>query len=155
MMMGVSLRYSSNREEAEDILHDSFIKVFSKIKSYNGKGKLGGWIRMITLNTALENYRKSNKNNELIDITNLSISDDTIEQLELEDLLVKINKLPVGFRTVFNLYAVEGYNHREIGELLNISIGTSKSQYSRARLILRQMIEKETKQEQRQLKYAK
>lgn len=162
MMKGVCLRYSNNEQEAEDLLQDSFIKAFNKIESYQNKGALGGWLRKLTLNTALEQYRKNKNINQTIELKEINnyVNDDAIENLELEDLLKKIQQLPSGFRTVFNLYAVEGFNHREIAEMLEISDGTSKSQYSRARLLLRQMIEKEEASEHkrydnRNLKYAK
>jgi len=151
------LRYAQNEQEAEDLMQDSFVKAFEKLKSYNGNGALGGWIRKLTVNTALELYRKNKRNIVAIEIDNSTqlANDNNIEQLELNDLLLKIQSLPTGFRTIFNLYAVEGYNHREIGELLNISKGTSKSQYSRARLLLRKMIAQDDKQEKKILKYAK
>ena len=162
MMKGVCLRYSNNEQLAEDLLQESFIKAFNNLKGYENKGALGGWLRKLTLNTALEQYRKDKKNNQTIELKEVAnhVSDNAIENLELEDLLRKIQDLPNGFRTVFNLYAVEGYNHREIGEMLNISDGTSKSQYSRARLLLRKMIEEEqdadnVKFEERNVKYAK
>ncbi len=148
MMKGICLRYSANEEEAEDVLQEAFLQVFKNLKKYSGKGPLGAWLRRITINKALEQYRRNKSIRELasmIDVNeNTSMAeDDAIEKLELEDLLAKIQQLPTGFRTVFNLYAVEGYTHKEIGELLKISDGTSKSQYSRARLLLRKMIEKE------------
>lgn len=160
MMKGICLRYAANEVEAEDILQESFIRAFKGLDKYSGKGALGAWLRMITVNTALEQYRKNislKKIGELFDMNNLnlSIADEVIEHLELEDLLKKIQKLPVGFRTIFNLYAVEGYTHKEIGHKLGISDGTSKSQYSRARLMLRTMIEKEFEGENKRLNYAK
>lgn len=160
MMKGICLRYAAHETEAEDILQESFIRAFGKLSSWTGEGPLGAWLRKITVNTALEQYRrnKAAKNMAVVyDMTeNLpKVADGSIEQLELEDLLGKIQQLPVGFRTVFNLYAVEGYNHREIGEMLEISEGTSKSQYSRARVLLRQMIETEIKDEKDRMNYAK
>lgn len=157
MVKGICLRYAQNEQEAEDVMQDSFVKAFEKLKSYNGNGTLGGWIRKLTLNTALELYRKNKRNIVAIEIDSSTqlANDNSIEQLELNDLLLKIQSLPTGFRTIFNLYAVEGYNHREIGSLLNISEGTSKSQYSRARVLLRKMIAQDDKQEKRILKYAK
>ena len=145
MMKGVCLRYSKNEQEAEDLLQESFITIFDKLKQYKNKGALGAWIRKVTLNKALEFYRK-NKNiqNTLLIIENDRIIETgAIEKLELDDLLSKIQKLSIGYRTVFNLYAVEGFNHNEISKELNISVGTSKSQYSRARQLLMKMIEKE------------
>ncbi len=158
MMKGVCLRYSGNEEQAEDLLQDSFLKAFEKIKTFKNDGSLGGWLRKLTLNTALEFYRKNKRTNQTFELTDYSLDliDDTIiEQLELEDLLLKIQKLPTGFRTIFNLYAIEGYNHREIAELLDISDGTSKSQYSRARKLLKNMITKEEEMEHKNFKHAK
>lgn len=134
--------------EAEDVLHDSFIQIFRTIDQYNASGPLGAWMRKVTVNKALEHCRskarRSDKtNNYNLNLTGISVEDNAIEQLELQDLLSLIQKLPTGYRTVFNLYAIEGYNHREIGEVLGISESTSKTQYSRARIILRGMIEKE------------
>ena len=159
-MNGICLRYSASKEEAEDVLQDAFVKAFKNLKAYSGEGPLGAWLRKIAVNTALEQYRKNKslKNfGVLIDITEtkIEVDDNAIEQLELEDLLLKIQALPTGFRTVFNLYAVEGYTHKEIGELLGISDGTSKSQYSRARVLLREMIQQEVASERKSLNYAK
>ncbi len=159
MMKGICLRYAANEAEAEDVLQESFIRAFNSLKNYSGKGPLGAWLRMITVNAALEQYRKNKSQKGMAvvyDLTdaNPKIEDDAIEQLELNDLLRKIQSLPTGFRTVFNLYAVEGYTHMEIGEILEISQGTSKSQYSRARVLLRKMIEEESGEEQR-VNYAK
>ena len=142
MMKGICLRYSNNETEAEDLLQESFIKAFNKLDTFNNNGALGGWLRKIAVNTALEHYRKNKNKTVVLDLNQVDslIPDNAIESLELEDLLKKIQSLPTGFRTVFNLYAVEGYSHREIGEMLSISEGTSKSQYSRARVLLRDMI---------------
>ena len=156
MMNGVCLRYASNKEEAEDLLQESFVKAFQSLHAYSGKGALGGWLRKIAINSALEQFRKNKalKNWGIhveVDERQIRISDEAIEQLALEDLLLKIQQLPKGFRTVFNLYAVEGFTHKEIGEFLGISAGTSKSQYSRARIMLRTMIQDEKKLEQKNL----
>lgn len=153
MMKGICLRYAPNDAEAEDILQEAFIRIFRSLDLYAGTGPLGAWIRRITVNTALENYRK-NKSlqhhlSQAFELNALhpATHDDAIERLNLEELLNKIQQLPAGFRTVFNLYAIEGYTHQEIGELLGISDSTSKSQYSRARLMLRTMIDKESAQD--------
>lgn len=160
MMKGICLRYASNEAEAEDVLQEAFVLAFNNLKSWSGKGPLGAWMRKITVNKSLEQYRKNKRDSSLSvvfdkDEMHPIIEDDAIEKLNLESLLAKIQQLPSGFRTVFNLYAVEGYNHREIGEMLEISEGTSKSQYSRARVMLRKMIETEKEKEQSSLKYAK
>lgn len=157
MMKGVCLRYSKNETEAEDVLQDSFIKAFDKLETFKNEGALGGWLRKITVNTALEFYRKNKIDSQLLtdDIENIDDEINAIQKLELDDLVFKIQQLPTGFRTVFNLYAIEGYNHKEIGELLSISNGTSKSQYSRAKKLLIKMIEDEKQIELTNSKYAK
>ncbi len=160
MMKGICIRYSKNEAEAEDILQEAFVQAFRSLDQYSGTSPLGAWLRKITINKALESYRRNKKVTELKAFlewgdTNPSTPDTAIEQLGLEELLSKIRILPVGFRTVFNLYSVEGYNHREIGEMLGISEGTSKSQYSRARLMLRNMLQSELSTEQKNLGYAR
>lgn len=155
-LKGVCIRYMVDSDTVEDALQESFIRVFSNLKSYNFEGPLGAWLRKITVNTCLEICRKNatlkshldelqkDPNNFIV----LSNSDKSIFQhLSAEELIAKINQLPIGFRTIFNLYAIEGYNHEEIGNLLGISSGTSKSQYSRARLKLQEMITKEMEHE--------
>ena len=141
------MRYASCAPEAEDILQESFIKVFNKIDTFKATGPLGGWIRRIVVNTALQRIR-DNKNYRMhveIDASEsmLEVSDGVLAQMGAAEIMKKVQKLPNGFRTVFNLYAIEGYTHPEISKELGISVGTSKSQYSRARAILRTLIEKE------------
>ena len=157
MMKGVCLRYSKNEAEAEDLLQDSFIKAFNKLDTFNHKGALGGWLRKLTVNTALEYYRKNKMDSIPLSLVTEEIDEniDAIQKLELDDLVLKIQQLPIGFRTVFNLYAIEGYNHKEIGKLLSIAEGTSKSQYSRAKKLLIKIIEEERKVELKNLRYAK
>jgi len=147
-MMAVCLRYTGNREEAEDILQIGFVKVFSKIDTYNGIGSLEGWIRKVIVNTALESFRKRNVLNGASDVTEINqqghVSFNPIEdEMSAKELINVIQKLPDGFRTVFNLYAIEGYSHMEIAKRLNITEGTSKSQYSRAKEWLRKKLIKE------------
>lgn len=145
-MYAVCLRYARDQDEASDILQNGFIKVFQKCELFEGTGSLEGWIRKVMVNTAIETYRK-NKVQFLSteDISgyemNLSTSS-SLHQLDYKDLLELIKQLPVGYRTVFNLYAIEGYNHKEIGEMLSISEGSSKSQLSRARTWLKDRIQK-------------
>lgn len=160
MMKGVCLRYAANESEAEDILQEAFIQAFKKLETYNGKGALGGWLRKLTVNKALEQYRKNKSIRNLKEAfakTDLQTTvDDTVfSQLEVADLVEKIQQLPSGYRTIFNLYAIEGYTHAEIGELMGIAVGTSKSQYSRARKILADMILSEGENENLRLAYAK
>lgn len=143
-MMGVCLRYVSNYEEAQDILQESFIKVFQKISSYEGKGSLDGWIRRIIINTALDHFRKNKDYRFQQEISEeehaIATEMNVMENIQVKELLTIIQALPAGFRTVFNLYAVEGFSHKEIGEMLGISESTSKSQYSRARMHLQKHI---------------
>jgi RNA polymerase sigma factor (sigma-70 family) len=159
MMKGICLRYAADEMEAEDVLQEAFIRAFKNLDSWSGKGALGAWMRRIAVNMALEQYRKNKAQKNMAVVydmkeTNPVTEDTAIEKLGLEELLKKIQKLPAGFRNVFNLYAIEGYNHAEIGELMNTSEGTSKSQYSRARVLLRQMIDEDTIRENKNLNYA-
>ncbi len=141
-MFAVCLRYSSNREESEDILQEGFIKIFQKLRSYKGEGSLEGWIRKVVVNTALDHFRQQKISWIDIEMAEDQISEEsTLGKLDAQELLKIIQQLPKGFRTVFNLYAIEGYNHREIGELLGISENTSKSQYSRARAQLAESVQ--------------
>lgn len=143
-MMGVCLRYSESQEEAEDVLQNGFITVFENIATFKSLGSFEGWVRKIMVNTALTNIRKNKKFKQNIALDNVSFmlpsTNHVSENFAANDLLKLIQTLPPGFRTVFNLYAIEGYSHKEIGDLLNISEGTSKSQYSRAKVHLQKMI---------------
>ena len=143
-MMGVCLRYCDSSEEAEDVVQMGFISVFENITSYKGTGSLEGWIRKILVNTALTNIRKNKKFKQNIELDSVEFmlpsSSHLNDNFAAQDLLKIIQTLPVGFKTVFNLYAIEGYSHKEIGEMLNISEGTSKSQYSRAKAHLQKII---------------
>ena len=139
-MLGVCLRYTKNTEQAEDVLQDGFIKVFNSLKGYSGSGSLEGWIRRIVVNTALDQIRrdKKHRNNVGFDDVDFKIEAEgfIIENLMAEDLLLLINSMPDGYKTVFNLFAIEGLSHKEIADELSISENTSKSQYSRARAFL-------------------
>lgn len=148
-MMGVCMRYSSCVADAEDILQEGFIKVYQHMQSFSGKGALGGWIRRIMINLALQRYRE-NKSMQMVRLedTNLhlrEVHDDVLSRMSANELLDKLQRLPVGFRTIFNLYAIEGFKHHEIAAHLEISVGTSKSQYSRSKVLLRKMIEEDNK----------
>lgn len=144
-MMGVCLRYMKNKQEAQDVLQESFIKIFQKIDQYKNTGALGGWIRMIMINTALIQIRKNKKWENTIDVStayDLSNEDYTVlDQMSADELITTINSLPQGYRTVFNLFVIEGYAHKEIAEKLNISESTSKTQYRKARLYLKKILE--------------
>ena len=136
-MLGVCLRYSANREEAKDILHDGFIKIFTKLDTYSGSGPLEAWMRKIFVNTALEQLRKNDVLRDAVDYEgaadNIDAKVDVVSDMTRNELMQIINSMPQGYRTVFNLFAIEGYSHQEIAEMLHISEGTSKSQYARAK----------------------
>ena len=138
-MYVLCLRYMGNEDDASDVMQDGFIKVFKKISQYSGKGSLEGWIRRIMVNTALEKFRSKPNVVYLDDSYNTlegSGNDDAIQQLNTEDILKLIQELSPAYRMVFNLFAIEGYSHMEIAGRLGISEGTSKSNLSRARIIL-------------------
>jgi len=144
-MMGVCLRYAQDGEEAQDVLQMGFIKVFEKLDTFNQEGSLEGWIRKIIVNTALDTIRKNKKfmNDVEMDKVDYQLENHTenaVESLSAQDLLKVIQEMPPGFRTVFNMYVIEGYSHKEIAEELNISINTSKSQFSRARTYLQKVL---------------
>ena len=145
-MMAVCLRYAENREMAEDVLQDSFVKVFKNLKKFTNEGSLDGWIRRIMVNTSLDAILKNKKrkfDSQIESVSYLAPQNDFIEEsLMAEDLMLIINQMPEGYKLVFNLYAIEGYSHKEIAETLGISENTSKSQYSRARAYLREILEK-------------
>jgi RNA polymerase sigma-70 factor (ECF subfamily) len=130
--------------EAQDILQDGFIQVFKKINTFKGAGSLEGWIRKIMVNTALQYLRKNQKlaYQESIDELEQQIGNEefVLDSLAAKDILRFINELPAGYRTVFNLYAIEGYSHNEIAKTLNISVNTSFSQFSRAKALLKKLI---------------
>ena len=140
VMLGVCYRYTKSIQDAEDVLQEGFIKVFTKLKQYKNEGDLGGWIRRIMVTTAL-NYlsRNARFRDELthnISDMHLVTNDDPEITLNAKELAAMIRQLPIGYQTVFNLYAVEGYTHPEIGEMLGITDSTSRSQYTRARVML-------------------
>ncbi len=146
LMLGVAMRYIKDKERAEDVLQDGFIKVYKNLHRFEHKGSLEGWIRRIIVNTALDQLRKNKKsqNNLQLDDSNFEIvqKSDAIGRLEAEVLMEIIQELPDGYRIVFNMFAIEGYSHKEIAEALKISESTSKSQYSRAKSVLRKTLKK-------------
>jgi RNA polymerase sigma-70 factor (ECF subfamily) len=144
-LYAVCLQYSGNNEEARDILQEGFIKIFENLGNYKHEGSFEGWMRRITVNTALEKFRSRNSLYRVDDIDQLPEPDAEPDNhdyagLEAADLLEIIRELPTKYRLVFNLYAIEGYSHKEIGEMINISEGTSKSNLSRARVILQRRV---------------
>jgi RNA polymerase sigma-70 factor (ECF subfamily) len=144
-MLGVCFRYTNDRETAKDVLHEGFIKVFTKINSFSG-GSLNGWIRRIFTLTALEFLRSEQSWRQigLIDHEEKLETVDTsaVEKLSAEDILKCIAELPKGCRVIFNLYAIEGYSHAEIAEMLNIKEVTSRSQFAYARQLLQNRVQK-------------
>jgi RNA polymerase sigma factor (sigma-70 family) len=142
-MYAVCLRYAGNAEEAEDILQEGFIKIFKKLDSFRSEGSFEGWVRRIFVNTAIEHFRSkryllpvTEKEENTIEGKYTSVLDD----LGAKDIMALVQELSPGYRTVFNMYVVEGYTHREIADILGISEGTSKSQLSRAKVILQDMV---------------
>jgi len=143
-MLGVCMRYATDKMEAEDMLQNGFIKVFQKIDDYRGDGSFEGWIRRIMVHSSIEYYRKHNKMMQLVELDEAGGETSTnplaTARLEAADLLLLIKNLAPGYRIVFNLYAIEGYSHKEIAEIAGITEGASKSQLSRARSVLREQI---------------
>ena len=143
-MYGVCLRFARNTLEADDILQEGFIKVFTFLKDFRQEGSLEGWIRRTIVNTAINYY--NSKQNEWKETSidkaesYQSVTEDTLDKISTADLLNIIHELPEGYRMVFNLYIIEGYNHQEIAEMLHISENTSKSQLSRARMVLQERL---------------
>lgn len=141
----ICLRYSGNEEDAKDILQEGFIKIFDKIKQFSGKGSFEGWMVRIMINTALEKYRTRhflhNSDQEPVSIAE-NFSVEVTDDLSVNELLGIIQELSPQYRMVFNLYAIEGYSHKEISQMLHISEGTSKSNLARARGILQQKVKK-------------
>lgn len=143
-MFAVCLRYMGDREEAEDVLQDGFLTLYSKLDSYTGDGSFEGWARRIFVNTALMRLRKNDVLKESDDIDTAwevrSEEVSAVQDLGYKELLKYISELSPGFRTVFNMYVIEGYSHKEIAEILGISENTSRSQLLRARTILQDRI---------------
>ena len=146
-MLGVCLRYAQDYQAAEDILQEGFIKAFRHIERFRFEGSFEGWLRRIMVNTAIEAHRRKNNMYPILDVEQQEVEfydEDALDKLAAEDLMAMINTLSLGYKTVFSLYAIEGFSHKEIAEQLNISEGTSKSQLARARYILMEMVEQRT-----------
>jgi RNA polymerase sigma factor (sigma-70 family) len=143
-MYSICISYEKDRDKAKDILQDGFIKVFRCIKSYENQGSLKGWIRKIITNTAIDHWRSSLKGNQFLSIDVLTSKDQPLDSpctsINCSDIMNYVSRLPSGARMIFNLYALEGYSHKEIAEKLKISEGTSKSQVNRARQLLQQYL---------------
>lgn len=143
-MFGVCLRYSRNYHDAEDLLHEGFVRVFEKLKDFRSEGSFEGWLRKVMVSTAINSYHKNAASRDNVEIseatTETEIYESTYSYLSTKELLNYIHNLPDGYRMVFNLYVIEGYKHTEIGEMLGISENTSKSQFMKARNCLKKMI---------------
>jgi len=143
-MMAICLRYTKSRFEAEDIFHEAFVKVFKNIDKWQG-GSFDGWMRKIFVNTAINHYHQNKKYFDHVDASYgeyvVGVKEDIISTLTTQELLQLVNQLPDGYKLIFNLHVVEGYSHTEIGEMLNIAEGSSKSQLSKAKAHLKKLIE--------------
>jgi len=147
LFYSMCLRYASNSDDAKDILQEGFVKIFRYINQFSGKGSFEGWMKRIIVNNAINHYQKYLKyryHDDVHESYSIEADDHFYKESSFtyEELIKLINELPVGYRTIFNLYAIEGYKHKEIAEMLKINESTSKSQYHRAKKILQQKLEK-------------
>ena len=145
VLLGVCIRYSGRKDEAEDILQDGLIKIYFNIKDFAGKGSFINWMKKIMVNTAITHYHRNLKHQyhqDIEDIREMEIKGVSLSSADFtrEELANVIKELPAGYRMVFNLYAIEGYKHKEIAEMLEIDVNTSKSQYSRAKGLIRKKL---------------
>ncbi|RYY53415.1 MAG: RNA polymerase sigma factor [Chitinophagaceae bacterium] len=145
-MLAVCYRYAHNREDAEDMLQEGFIKVFLQIHTFENRGAFEGWVRRIMVHTCINILKKNKKFNESVDIihaTGLQVREESIPAIvQAKQVVECIRLLPIGYRTVLNLYAIEGYSHREISKMLDIEESTSRSQYTRAKTMLEDILVK-------------
>lgn len=143
-MLAVCYRFAHNREDAEDMLQEGFIKVFLQIKSFENRGAFEGWIRRIIVHTCINILKKNKKFNESVDIihaTSVQVREESVPSIiQAKQVVECIRLLPIGYRTVLNLYAIEGYSHREISNMLDIEESTSRSQYTRAKAMLEEIL---------------
>ncbi len=142
-MMVVCMRYTNDREEARDVLHEGFLKVFNYLHKFERGTNLGAWIRRIMVNTSIDHYRKNAKRPSVVEINHAIHeidSQDVVSDLSAEEILGLVQRLSPAYRTVFNLYAIEGYSHKDVSDMLGISEGTSKSNLAKARAKLQNML---------------
>jgi RNA polymerase sigma factor (sigma-70 family) len=143
-MLVVCYRYAHSREDAEDMLQEGFIKVFSQIHTFENRGALEGWIRRIVVHTCINNLKKNKRFNESVDLihaTSVQVREESIPSIiQAKEVVECIRLLPIGYRTVLNLYAIEGFSHREISTMLDIEESTSRSQYTRAKSMLEDIL---------------
>jgi RNA polymerase sigma factor (sigma-70 family) len=143
--MSICLRYTNSRSEATEVLNEAFMKIFTKLEMYDVQKSLKGWIRRILINTSIDYYRQNHRHSESEDIDNavhVSAMESTLSNISYNEIINEIQELTPAYRNVFNLYVIDGYKHEEIAEQLGISVGTSKSNLSRARAILQQRLAK-------------
>jgi RNA polymerase sigma factor (sigma-70 family) len=142
-MYAVCLRYASNSDDAQDLLQEGFIKVFRNLDKFRKEGSFEGWIRRVFVNTSIEHYRKKVNLNSIGENEERIIEDsgwNVLDQLAEKDIIGLVQELSPGYRSVFNMYVIEGFSHKEIGDLMGISEGTSKSQLARAKSILQKRV---------------
>jgi RNA polymerase sigma-70 factor (ECF subfamily) len=143
-MLAVCYRFAHNREDAEDMLQEGFIKVFSQMHTFQNKGAFEGWIRRIIVHTCINNLKRNKRFNENIDILHagsIQVREESVPSIvQAKQIVDCIRILPLGYRTVLNLYAIEGYSHKEIAEMLDIEESTSRSQYTRAKQMLEDIL---------------
>jgi RNA polymerase sigma factor (sigma-70 family) len=143
-MLAVCYRFARNREDAEDMLQEGFIKVFSQIHTFQNKGAFEGWIRRIIVHTCINNLKKNKRFNESVDLayaSSIQVREESVPSIvQAKQVVECIRMLPIGYRTVLNLYAIEGYSHKEIAQLLDIEESTSRSQYTRAKQMLEDIL---------------
>ncbi len=143
-MYAVCLRYANNTDDAQDLLQEGFIKVYRNLEKFRGEGSFEGWVRRVFVNTAIEHYRRKINLNTISEKEERTIVDsawNVLDHLAERDIIHLVQELSPGYRSVFNMYVIEGYSHKEIGELLDISEGTSKSQLARAKAILQKRVQ--------------
>ena len=144
-MLGVCMRYAKDRAEAEDMLQEGFLKVFQGISKFKGEGSFEGWVRRVMVYNAINHYKhRSRKFQEDLDKEDIDAvyQDHILEKISAKEILALVQHMPEGYRLIFNLYAIEGYTHKEISEQLGIAVGTSKSQYSRAKQFMQGLLAK-------------
>lgn len=143
-MLSVCYRFAHNREDAEDMLQEGFIKVFSQMHTFGNRGAFEGWVRRIIVHTCINILKKNKRFNESVDIihaTAVQVREESVPSIvQAKQIVECIRMLPMGYRTVLNLYAIEGYSHREIGTMLEIEESTSRSQYTRAKAMLEDIL---------------
>ncbi len=144
-MYGVCLRYSGSADDANDLLQEGFIKIYKNLGKFRGEGSFEGWVRRIFVNTAIEHFRKKVKLYNVSEVQENTIEDTDVtilDTLAVKDIIVLVNELAPGYKTIFNMHVIEGYSHKEIAEILGINEGTSKSQLARAKGVLKKSLDK-------------